>query len=176
MVIIAFVISLIPAAMYLDDFNGGEIILYRGEGYTNTEVAGGEYLYTGTNSKLYQVRGDLVETSGKNLIVKEYKKKSGKIYLDIINSNSVSGYIEVPLLYYPGYTATLNQETKLAVENGTNNVLRVVIPESTQGNLVIKYRGRKLWDLCTGISIISLVLLLLETQISLFLFKKVKKF
>jgi hypothetical protein len=65
------------------------------------------------------------------------------------------------LLYYPGYTAILDSNTKLVIEKGNDNVLRVNVPANTSGNIVIKYQGRKMWDLCTLISILTLVALVI---------------
>lgn len=175
MVLVTVVAAMIPAALFLDDFNDGGIILYRGEGFRNTEVASGEYFYTGTSITLYKDRGELVEASSEQMVIQNYNKNKGKIVLDIFNTSAQTQYVEVPLLYYPGYTAILNSDTKLLIEKGKDNVLRVNVPANTSGSIIIKYQGRKLWDLCTVISLITLFALIIWHYKGKLLLKKIKK-
>jgi hypothetical protein len=171
-IILTVIVAMIPAAMFLDDFNDGGIKLYRGEGFRNTEIASGEYFYTGTSITLYEDRGDLVEASSEQMAILNYKKDNGRIVLDVNNTSTETQYVEVPLLYYPGYTAILDSGTKLVIEKGKDNVLRVNVPANTSGSIVIKYQGRKLWDLCTMISILTFVSLIIWNYIDKMPFKK----
>lgn len=160
MVAVSILASIIPAAMFLDTFNTGKITLYRGEGISSTEIASGEYFYTGTSISLSEKRGDLVEASSDKLLIRGYSKKNGKVQMDIENTSGNPEYIEVPLLYYPGYIAVLDSDTRLNIEKGNDNVLRVDVPTDSNGTVLIQYRGRKLWDICTIISILTAITLI----------------
>lgn len=175
MVVITFIVAIIPAALFLDDFDDGAIKVYRGEGIGNAEIASGEYLYTGTSSTLYEDRGELVEKSSEQMVVQNYEKNKRKILLEINNISTKNQYVEVPLLFYPGYTAILNSDTKLMIEKGKDNVLRINIPANTSGSVVVKYQGRKLWDLCTIISVFTLIgLIMWDYKGKILLLKKDK--
>ncbi|RDY31091.1 hypothetical protein [Lachnotalea glycerini] len=161
MIIVSLAVGIIPAGMFLDDFNTGKITVYRGETIDENRIAGGEYLYTDTNPDLIKERGDITQTSSDRLLITNYSRNLGSIVLDLENTSTNQEYIEVPLLYYPGYIAELESGTRLTIERGENNVMRIDVPADTKGVLTIKYRGRKLWDLCTAVSILTLLSLLL---------------
>lgn len=175
MVIVSLIAAIIPAAMFLDEFNTGEIVLYRGEGISDNQIASGEYFYTDTSITLSEDRGDLVETSDESLLISDFSKTNGKIELKVENISSNEQYVEVPLLFYPGYIAVLDSETRLQIEKGTDNVLRVDVPANTTGTIIIEYRGRRLWDLCTMISVLTLAFLLILPYKNKILSKITKK-
>lgn len=66
--------------------------------------------------------------------------------------------MEVPLLYYKGYVATLDGQL-LEVESGDNGVVKVIVPDLVgQGQVEIFYEGTMLQHLTLGVSFVSLII------------------
>ena len=80
-----------------------------------------EYYVVGTNAD--RLTAEKYETSD-GVKVDSYYKSGTNIEAEISGAKNGS-YIEVPLLYYPGYSAKDNNGNKLETEDGTNHVLRI---------------------------------------------------
>lgn len=120
----------------------------------NYDLAGqGEYFIDGTDTR------KLVEnkyvTSSSKIKVNDYNKEGCKIVMNYEN-NEGSGYIEVPLLYYPGYVAKDENGKKLEISCGDNNVLRVELTEAKNGTITVNYKEKALYIVSDVISIITL--------------------
>lgn len=96
-----------------------------------------EYFIFGTDKSLlvpekYTVSGDTIE-------LLSYDKQGTNITLTL--SGAADGdFIEVPLLYYPGYSARNGDGERLEIVTGDNNVLRVQLTGGTD-SVTIKYAG-----------------------------------
>lgn len=129
-----------------------------------------EYLVIGTDET--KLTPDTYTTS-KNVKVESFAK-SGTTVKFTIDKAVPGAYVEVPLLYYPGYSAKDENGTKLDVVNGSNNVLRVNL--STSGkNITIKYKGFIYFRIAEIISLLTLAFLIFGKKIKEEVLKRATK-
>ena len=78
-----------------------------------------------------------------------------------LKCNKTLTQIEVPLLYYKGYTILLNDK-KIDYHLSDNGFIKIIIDEKYEGDyhLKIKYTGTILYNICDIIAIITLILYL----------------
>lgn len=120
----------------------------------NYDLAGQcEYFIEGTDTR--QLTEERYVTSSSKIKVNEYNKAGNKIVMNYEN-NEGSGYIEVPLLYYPGYVAKDENGNKLKISCGDNNVLRVELSETKNGTITVNYKEKAIYIVADVISIITL--------------------
>lgn len=94
------------------------------------------------------------ETSG-DISVSDHTKRGTSLDITFTGAASDSSWIEVPLLYYPGYSAINDKGEKLHTDFGTNNVLRIDLTDGTTA-VKLRYRGFagfKIADLLTVITL-----------------------
>ncbi len=126
------------------------------KGYAvSTDGAAGldkEYYVYGTQpDKL--VAGAFEETGSVN--VDEYEKNGTDLTLSVSNAKS-GDTIDVPLLYYKGYTAKDNNGNKLDVSEGDNHCLRIELAGSAD-EINIKYSGLWYFRLSEIISLLGII-------------------
>ena len=92
----------------------------------------GEYIPVNIDTNEYYQRGEKI-TSNNNIEV-EYTRKGTSFEINYKNNQNDNTYLELPLLYYKGYTANNN----LKVEKGSNGMVRVYI-NNEFGNIKVKY-------------------------------------
>lgn len=141
------------------------------EGVQSPAVSGSigldkEYLVKGTDEKLLLPEKYVASESVK---VTSFEKKGTNIKLTLANS-SKDAYVEVPLLYYPGYTAENSDGEKLETVNGDNNVLRVNL-NGASGDIFVKYTGFIYFRIAELISLFTLLLLIFGKKLK----KEIKK-
>lgn len=90
-----------------------------------------EYFIQGTNTA--KLIANQYITSSDEITINHTTKKGSKITIDYYNQEG-EGYIEVPLLYYPGYVAKDEKGNKLEVVCGENNVVRVKLTKEAKRN------------------------------------------
>lgn len=114
-----------------------------------------EYLLYGTDTEklvscLYTISQDGVQVLDK-------KKKGTTVTVDYANGLEYA-WIEVPLLWYPGYKAIdLDTGLELPVTIGDNHVVRVTVPGMSEGTFRVYYAGRGRYRTAEVISILTLV-------------------
>lgn len=121
-----------------------------------------EYYVVGTNSKA--LTPEKYETSG-SVNITEHRKSGTNIELKLSDAGS-GDYIEVPLLYYPGYTARDENGNKLEVTDGANHVMRVNLDDRVQ-SVKIKYSGFwffKIADIISLITVLGMIVLWLKSR------------
>ena len=111
-----------------------------------------EYYVVGTNAD--RLTAEKYETSD-GVKVDSYYKSGTNIEAEISGAKNGS-YIEVPLLYYPGYSAKDNNGNKLETEDGTNHVLRINLQNGTD-TVKIKYSGLWSFKLADAVTILTLL-------------------
>ncbi|MFR6375426.1 MAG: hypothetical protein ACLUN5_02550 [Oscillospiraceae bacterium] len=127
------------------------------ETYTDTRISQFEYTYLGTEKTALKV-GDIRTNPEGSCEILAYEKRGTEITATV-KTEGVSMYIEVPLLYYPGYYAEMDGQTH-TVARGTNNMLRIYgTPEGGEGVLHVWYQPPTLWLVMQGISVLGALLL-----------------
>lgn len=117
-----------------------------------------EYFIKGTNVDALEPQE--YKTSDSNLNIKSYDKNGTNISLELSGAEA-GEYVEVPLLYYPGYSAKDGNGNKLEIVCGENNVLRVNLNNGTD-KVRIKYSGFisfKIGCIISALTVIGLILL-----------------
>lgn len=156
-------ICLVCSSLYLEsNYLQNTIFCYKGAISDNTGIgSSGEYYYSGTSAKAFVERGEIIETSNEQVVIDKFERIKGRIHIDLVNQSDEEQFIEVPLAYYPFYSAKLNNEVNLRIEKGSNNVLRIILPADTKGNINIYYAKSKLWLLSDLISLLTSVIFII---------------
>ena len=113
-----------------------------------------EYFLTTTDTHSFEP--ERYQTSDPAVQVTKHEKQGTNITLTI--SGAMDGaYVEVPLLYYPGYEARDGENQKLAVVPGNNDVVRVMINADT-ATVRVSYVGLPAFKIATLISALTLLI------------------
>lgn len=135
----------------------GSVYAVKGQSIIDSISLGatGEYLPQGKKSSLYTP-----EEYNKNGSVKieGYEKNGTNITLALSEANS-GDYIELPLLYYPGYTAKDNNGG-LKVVSGSNGVVRIILNHGSQ-TVKVKYSGLISYTFGNIITLLTLMVCIL---------------
>ena len=87
-----------------------------------------------------------VPSSSENVHILAYGKEYLHMWVQCTNNSDETGYIELPLLHYTGYHAYVTSTGKeLLTEKGTNNVIRVWIPEAFDSEIEVKFVSPVHW-------------------------------
>ncbi len=121
--------------------------------YLTNPVIYSEYYLEGTN--IEEFTENKFKTSSNRISIIESLKDKNKIKLDYSN-NIGEGYIEVPLLYYPGYVAKDENGKKLDISCGENNVIRVELTEKKDGTITVEYKEKLIYCISDIISLITI--------------------
>ena len=140
----------------------------------NINVAKGQAPYTdgmpGWDDEYF-----IYETNKEDLVVNKYVasdakvdsyEKDGTNILVKLSESDDNGYVEVPLLYYPGYSAKDNNGEKLEVVCGDNNVVRVNVNKNVE-SFTVKYTGKlsfKIGCAVTDITLLAVILYVLNRR------------
>ncbi len=112
-----------------------------------------EYMPSGTDGTTLD--GDRLQEGG-GLAVQEYVRKEGVVDLTCENTGDEETYVDVPILYYKGYTA---RETgtgeRLMVLPADNKRVRVIIPAGYQGSFEVRFESPWYWRVSELISIVA---------------------
>ncbi|MCI8674175.1 MAG: hypothetical protein HFI89_11940 [Lachnospiraceae bacterium] len=112
-----------------------------------------EYLIYGTDEG--QLTADRYLTSADSVQVLERQKKGTTVTVTYTNGGN-DGWIEVPLLWYPGYKAKeLRTGEELLVQAGDNHVLRVIVPSGRTGSFRVSYVGRGRYHGAEAVSLLT---------------------
>jgi hypothetical protein len=118
--------------------SGGEYVPLRAENYRNTEI-----LISNTAA----VSAAIASRDGVALQV------------NVTNASNKEQYMDLPVFYYPGYTATANGEM-LHVLEGAEARLRVVLPAGYQGEIDITFVEPIYWRVAELVSLLFAIGLL----------------
>lgn len=113
-----------------------------------------DYLPAGTNPDL--IKAGQIFSDG-NILLEDYQKIGTKILCRIATEDHGS-WIDFPLNYYKDYHCkVLESGEELAVSAGTNNMVRVSIPDGFTGTLEIAFREPLHWRISELISLLTLL-------------------
>jgi len=155
-------VSFLSAMYYLNGNNGEHVLLMQTELIDSGRIANGEYLYEGTDidclpdwagKVTVQKRED---GSEKGIVISDYEKEDGNLSFHYVMAEPEAAYVELPLLYYPGYAAWIDGQ-RAEVERGEQNVLRLWLSPGTQGTVTVRYAGLRIWNAAAWISFITLM-------------------
>lgn len=175
---LAFAVALFPLTTFLDAKNPEHVRIREVEIIDSDMIAGGEYLYddTDVNQLPRQVTGPV--SASEQLIISDFQRNNGQVTFrcsisgttpepDSLQKHSAISmetaelaeantplYIDVPLLYYPGYRAWADGK-EIPVERGEQNLVRVILPTGSQGTVEVRYKGKRSWNLAAVISAAS---------------------
>ncbi len=160
----ALIFVLLPAGYYMDDLSRGDIFLMKEEVAGCDDIAGGEYLYEGTDQAAVRARPPVPLSENGGFAVKEYEKLGTHMRMEYSLSGTEEAEVELAALYYPGYEIvyrdgsdeTGQKERRLAGYGGTNRLLTVLVPPG-EGLLICRYRGQALWRWSLFASLAALV-------------------
>ena len=144
------------SAYFMGDFVKQQPIL-DAQGYADTRIRQYEYLYPGTEKGLLAPHA--VVFGGAEQPVVEMQRDGSSLTLRLAPGEP-GAYLEAPLLYYPGYRATINGEACKAVR-GENNVVRLYGAFTDAGDTVrIWFEEPVSWRLAEAASLAGLMLML----------------
>jgi len=99
--------------------------------------------------------------SGSTQIENEYKENTNMEFE--INYTLEETQLELPYIYYLGYTAYLedgNIKKNIDISESDNGFISITVPEFSKGKIVVKYTGTLIMKISTIISFIGLILLI----------------
>ena len=133
-----------------------------------SDIGMGEYLPDGATTKKLKERGPVVTSNDKKFTYTNYKKKGTLINLDYKVSKDNS-YIELPLLYYKGYsykiTSKDGQVEKGQATHGKDMVVKINVSNIKSGHLEVDYTGTtlmKIGDIVTILTLISMIIYIIK--------------
>ena len=142
-------------------YGGGEMLtqksgwIYDSTALGSDNLIGGEYLLTGTKPE--QVL-KVPRVSGQDVSILQYRKNIGNIQL-MVNCENENGYVEVPFLYYKGYTAVDQEKRMYSVTAGDNNQVRILLPQG-KSELEIAFQEPFYWRAAESISLMGIAAVL----------------
>ena len=135
-----------------------DVPLITQDSYCDTRIGQFEYTYQGTE-KSALMPGEIKAAKAESYAVRGAEKQGTNLSF-VIDVPEGCAYVETPLLYYPGYRATINGEEASRVRRGQNNVLRVYGAFEPENNLVrVWYEAPALWTAAAFASLAGLCLL-----------------
>ena len=96
-----------------------------------------EYFPEGADSADY--RYDRLFPSSEELLITDYEKNGTKMTFGYATSGNIE-YIDLPVFYYPGYTAVIKGGGRLETGQGVEYRLRVNFPENSAGEVTVMYK------------------------------------
>ncbi len=126
------------------------------DGFCDTRVPQNEYTYAGTEKAALRP-GEIRAASGEQVVVEGYEKRGTNLSFAL---NAQDGrYIEVPLLYYPGYRAEIDGRP-CTTERGENGLLRIYGgPGGQTVQVSVQFVPPALWRVSEAASLLGVGLL-----------------
>lgn len=127
------------------------------ETYTDTRIGQFEYTYLGTEKTALKT-GDVRTSENGVCNVLSYEKRGTELTATV-QLEGEAAYVEVPLLYYPGYRAEIDGREHTTAR-GTNNMLRVYgLSAGETGTIHVWYQPPTVWLAAQGASLLGALLL-----------------
>lgn len=119
------------------------------------------YYFANTDDKQWAERGNAITTSpDAEAYIRNYNKKGNFLTAEVqADTRTENSYLELPMAYYPGYVATINDQT-VPVSKGDNNVVRIPITVE-EASIQVQFKEEKKWVAGNIISLLTLLYLLL---------------
>lgn len=117
-------------------------------------LAYAEYLPIDVNREYVNNRGQIITSNNK---IKTNFEKTGTTMNISFKQNSKDTYLELPLVYYKGYKASINK-INLETFKTENALLGIRINDIKEGTINVQYRGTKIANITKIISLISFII------------------
>ena len=95
----------------------------RREGYVDSRIKQYEYTYVGTEKEALSP-GEIRVAEDEPAEITDYEKRGTNLRFTIVLPNG-GKYVDLPLLYYPGYHAAIEGRGEVRVKRGGNNQIRL---------------------------------------------------
>lgn len=166
-VILISIISIIPlmtTVKYIKENRFKNIDLTNFSQKHSASIGAGEYMPEGASKNKLKKRGPIVTSNDKQFKYNNYNKKGTLINLDYKVSKDGS-YIELPLLYYKGYTFEITSKNGSDIEkgqatHGKDMLVRVNLGNIKEGHLKVDYTGTTLMKVGDIVTIITLIFII----------------
>ncbi len=104
--------------------------------------------------------------------VVDFKREDGKLIVNFENMQKDNAYLDVPLIFYKGYTATLENGPELQCYYGDFNRIRVNVGPASKGTVIFEYTGTAVQTVSGFITIVSVIAMAIYIRISIVTEKK----
>lgn len=141
---------------YRSLYGGTFCVYYDGGELSTNNLMGEEYLYQGSSVAIAMAERTPVSSS---VSIVDYTRAYNTFDITC-GPAGADAWLEVPLFYYPGYTAQDNAGDVLPVKRGDNNRLRVPLAEGYSGTVHIAFREPLLWRVAEAVSLLSALVLI----------------
>jgi len=151
---VLIVATMLQALFFMDDLMQikGYSSLRNIEALGSETVSGCEYLPADTDYRNYLFN---TVVCGKNVSYQNYTRNNLTVHVQCENTGKTESYIDPTLLCYLGYHITDDATGKeMQMCEGTNGVMRVLLPAGYDGSLTIRFTGMWYWHISDGISLI----------------------
>ncbi len=156
---------------YYDLLNRGDVYRPYADTDLNSMLLGTEeYLLTGT--VLSQLTA-VTPTPDDGIEVSDYVKNGTHISLHITARDS-AGYVDLPLLYYEGYTA-VSKDCTPTLEKGENNIIRMEVPAGFDGDISVFFKEPLSWRLGECISLCTVFCIIIGLLVTALKASRTKK-
>lgn len=137
--LIFLVIGLMGASDIMDEYATKEVSVTKCDGgFSDCPLP--EYWPEGTKEETFAN----VEPWTSNVKIDGYEKTGTKVKFSYVTINDGEAFVDLPLLYYPGYYAMTSEGERLCVTAGEQNRVRVLLNESKQEQMVsVRYSLKK---------------------------------
>ena len=163
-VLIAICLCIAGSAFYIDSVLQTEAYL-AGPAELTDSWTRGDYKYHGSDHGYTLNSGNNVIVSSDSIAISNWKKSdNGRNSISWRNTAKINNaYIEFPIYNFPGYAAIMDGKRELSIQNGTNNFVRVFLPDDVQGGTIrLHYRGLKRFIAGDIISAVTFILFILN--------------
>ncbi|MDO4303556.1 MAG: hypothetical protein Q4D94_06525 [Bacillota bacterium] len=136
-------------------YSGEYRVNYDGASISTMELMGKEYLYQGTEIEIAEVDKT---AGGMAVTILDSSKRYNSMEVTC-RAEGPEAFLEVPMFYYPGYTAyDLNTTGEIMeVVRGSNNRIRVKLPEGYEGTVRIRFKEPVSWRIAELISVLTML-------------------
>ncbi|MCR5848651.1 MAG: hypothetical protein K6G75_11115 [Lachnospiraceae bacterium] len=135
-----------------------------GTGFTS----GSEYIFNDIKDNYNQLLTYRNGTASGNVIMEEYSKNGLDVVVKCENQSGESGFVDLPMLYYVGYSAKdLDTGETMNCIFGDRCDIRVIIPDGYSGRFEVRYTGKGYWraaDLLSAFTITGTAIYLLLSK------------
>lgn len=157
-VIITSIIAFLFVPYFLEEYTKEPYFINDNTFLSSDTSVNCEYLIKGTDVSLLEK--NKYRSSDENVKIIS-KSKEGSTVKFKFESKYDTGFVEIPLLYYPGYVAFDQNGNKYNVTGGNNNVVRIEFGSIRSGEVTVKYQEKLIYIISDFISILSVIFIII---------------